>query len=334
MSGEHEYNGHGHNGHARDILRGSIAKNLLIATVITAVIFVAELIGGILTNSLALVSDAGHMFIDIASLLLSFAAIKISQKAPTARNTFGLYRVEILAALVNGATLFGLSGFIFYEAIKRLGTPETVNSVPMIIIAVIGLVSNIATGLLLHGDSHHNINARGAFLHVVGDALSSVGVIVAGLIIYFTKWQLADPIVSMVMAAVILKGAYGLVKESVDVLLESVPKNVDLETVKEEIKTITAALEVHHVHFWTISSNVYALAAHVRLKDMNISETEGLSEQVRLRLKAEYNIEYVTLQFECSECREEPIEDGAACVVNVNGHKHRTLTIIDKIFHK
>ncbi len=322
MTAEHEHNGHGHKGHARNISRSAIANNLLIATAITTVIFIAELIGGILTHSLALVSDAGHMFIDIASLVLSFAAIKLSQRAPTARNTFGFYRVEILAALLNGATLFALSGFIFYEAIRRFGTPEDVKSVPMIIIAVIGLVSNIASGLLLHGDSHHNINARGAFLHIVGDALSSAGVIIAGLIIYFTKWELADPIVSMVMAAVILKGAYGLVKESVDVLLESVPKSVNLDTVKEEIKTVAGALEVHHVHFWTISSNVYALAAHVRVKNMNISDTEGLSELVRNRLKAEYNIEYVTLQFECSECREEPLEIGASCAVKPGARDH------------
>ncbi len=322
MTAEHEHNGHGHQGHARVISRGAIAKNLLIATAITAIIFIAELIGGILTHSLALVSDAGHMFIDIASLVLSFAAIKLSQRAPTSRNTFGFYRVEILAALLNGATLFALSGFIFYEAIRRFGTPENVKSVPMIIIAFIGLISNIASGLLLHGDSHHNINARGAFLHIVGDALSSVGVIIAGFIIYFTKWELADPIVSMVMAAVILKGAYGLVKESVDVLLESVPKSVNLDTVKEEIMAVAGALEVHHVHFWAISSNVYALAAHVRVNNMNISDTEGLSELVRNRLKAEYNIEYVTLQFECSECREEPLDKGVSCAIKPGASDH------------
>ena len=310
MEEKHSHNGHGHerSGHAHNISRGSLAKNLLWATAITSVIFFAELIGGILTNSLALISDAGHMFIDVASLVLSFVAIKISERPANSKKTFGFYRVEILAALINGATLLALSGFIIYEAIIRLKSPETVNSLPMMVIAFIGLAANIVSGALLHGDSHHNINARGAFMHIVGDALSSLGVIAAGAVIYFTGWQTADPLVSILIALVILKGAYGLVREAVDVLLESVPKNIDLNAVINEIRTTTCAIEVHHVHFWTISSGVYALAGHVRIKNMNVAETEGMAELVRVSLKEKFGIEHVTLQFECTECREANIE--------------------------
>ncbi|MEI7905116.1 MAG: cation diffusion facilitator family transporter, partial [Candidatus Firestonebacteria bacterium] len=313
---EHEHSEHEHGescglGHGSpNKLRTAIGRNLLIAVFITALIFLVELAGGFLTNSLALISDAGHMFVDVASLLLSMFAIWFAQRPADKKRTFGMYRIEILAALFNGISLGLLSFFIFYEGYQRFFAPEAVKSVPMIIIAFVGLVANIVSGLILHNDSKHNINVRGAFLHVLGDALSSVGVIVAGAVIYFTGWSKIDPLISIAIAVIILKGAWGLIKESLDVLLEAVPDKVDLEGVIKEIELITQAEKVHHVHFWTISSNVYALSGHIKVGDMPVSRTEKLTEEVRERLRNKFSIEHVTLQYECNECSEDTGADG------------------------
>jgi len=283
---------------------GTIGKNLLIAAFITAFIMVAEFVGGYLTDSLALMSDAGHMLVDVLSLVLSLFAYKYSQKPATERNTFGFFRIEILAALLNGVTLGILSCFIIYEAWQRFFIVPEVKSGPMMIVAAIGLVSNIISGLVVMKDSKQSINIRGAYLHIIGDALSSVGVIIAGLIMYYFKWYLADPIISVIIALLILKGAWGLIKETVSILLEAVPEGYDISKIGEEIKRTAGAKEVHHVHIWTLSSNIHALSCHVKIPDMKITESEGIVLNIQDMLREKYNIKHVTIQLECESCAE------------------------------
>ena len=296
----HEH--HDHHGHVHS--HAVTGKNLGIAAGLTAFIMAAEFVGGDLTNSLALISDAGHMLVDVLSLVLSLFAYNYSRKPATGKNTFGFYRVEILVALINGISLGVLSAFILYESWQRLFTAPEVNSLPMIFVALIGLVVNIISGLVIMKDSKQNINIRGAYLHIIGDALSSVGVIAAGLLMLFFGWNLADPIVSIVIAVMILKGGWGLVKESVSILLEGVPEGYDIFEIGEDIKKTAAAKEVHHVHVWTLSSKIHALSCHVKIPDMKITESEELVINIQEMLKTKYDIKHVTIQFECQECAE------------------------------
>lgn len=279
-------------------------KNLGIAAGITAFIMLAEFIGGYLTNSLALVSDAGHMLVDVLSLVLSLFAYNYAKKPATEKNTFGFYRVEILVALLNGITLGILSAFILYESWQRLFTVPEVKSLPMIYVAVIGLVANVISGLVIMKNSKHNINIRGAYLHIVGDALSSVGVIIAGLLMLFFGWYLADAVVSVLVALMILKGGWRLVKESVFILLEAVPEGYDISKVGEDIKITASAKEVHHLHIWTLSSRIHALSCHIKVPDMKITESEELVINIQEMLKNKYDIKHVTIQLECEECSE------------------------------
>ena len=296
-----------HHGHVH--MHAKTGKNLVIAAGITFFIMLAEIIAGYLTNSLALISDAGHMFVDVLSIFLSLFAFNYARKPATEKNTFGFYRIEILAALLNGISLGVLSVFILYEAWHRFFISPEINSLPMVIVAVIGLVANIIAGLVIMKDSKQNLNIKGAYLHIIGDALSSVGVIIAGLVMYFFKWYVADPVISVIIALMILKGAWSLIKESVSVLLESVPAGFEIKEIAEQIKAVAKAREVHHVHIWTISSNQHALSCHIKVPDMKITESEELVLLVQEMLNEKYNIKHVTIQFECQECAE-PAEKG------------------------
>ena len=268
---------------------------------------VVEVVGGFLTNSLALISDAGHMFIDSLSLLMSIFAVRFALKPATSKRTFGFYRVEIIVALVNGMTLGVLSIFIFYQAALRLFAPPGIKTFPMIIVAVLGLIANIIGALIIRKDSKENLNVKGAFLHIVGDTLSSVGVIIGGIVMYFTYWYILDPVISILIGIVILRGAGGLIKDSFEILLESVPADIDIDKITEDIKKISNAKKVHHLHFWTISSNVHALSVHIQVDDINVSDTEKISAAIREKLAEDYHIEHATMQYECTECTESEI---------------------------
>ncbi len=283
-------------------------RELLIATAITATVMVAEFIGGLLTNSLALLSDAAHMLTDVLALLLSVLAFRFSTKPPTKKTTFGFYRLEIFAAQINGGVLVFLSAFIFYEAYKRLIEPEPIKSLLMIIVAGVGLSANIISALVLHKSSRKNLNVKASFLHILGDLLSSVGVITGGAIIYFTGWYIIDPILSVMIGLIILKGAYGVVMETANVLLEAVPKHVNLEGLIREIEAVEGVESFHDVHLWTITSGIYALSGHVLIEDQMVSESTEVLEKIRQHLRKRYNITHTTFQFECESC-----ETGFVC---------------------
>lgn len=265
---------------------------------------IAEIIGGLLSNSLALLSDAGHMFTDTLALALSFFAMKFADMPATEKKTFGFYRLEILAALLNGITLVIISLYIIYEAYLRILNPQPVAGTLMLVVAVIGLVVNIIGALFLIKHRETNLNIRGAFLHIIGDAVSSVGVIIGGIIILYTGWYLIDPILSILIALGIIAGAIGLVTESVSILLESAPSHINIAAVAEEIAKIDGVREAYHVHVWTITSGVYALSAHVIIDDRPVSGSRVLLDSIRQRLTDRFKIMHSTIQLECERCDE------------------------------
>jgi len=289
---------HNHDAHA-DAVTG---RPLKITLVLVLVIMVAEVIGGLISNSLALLSDAGHMLTDALALGSSLLAMNLARRPATARRTFGYHRAEIMAALANGTVLILLSVYICWEASRRfIETPE-VKSPQMLIVAGIGLAANLIGIWLVRRGSDRSINIRAAFWHVIGDTLSSVGVIVAAVVIYFTGWYIADPILAVVIGIVILWGAVRIVKESVDILLESVPANMEVAKVAEAVKGIEGVEDMHEIHIWTITSGSYALSAHLKIADQTVSESGDILTKVNEVLAHDFNISHTTLQMECDSC--------------------------------
>src|SRR5215813_13979269 len=258
MSEGHKEHGHSH---------GSNRRRLIAVLFLTLLYMLAEAIGGFLTNSLALLSDAGHMLADVASLVLALLALWFAARPVTTRKTYGYYRMEILAALANGAALVVISLLISYEAFHRIKSPENVKGLEVMIIAIGGLVVNAVSALVLHSASQENLNMRGAFLHVMGDALGSVGAIVAGVVIWKWGWTLADPLISVAMCLLIMYSSWQLIRESVNILLEGTPTHIDIRAVVESMHGVAGVTDVHDLHVWTISSGMDALSAHVTVED-------------------------------------------------------------------
>lgn len=307
MKGHDHYDGHEHEVTTPGENLHNYARNrraLVIAIWITGVIMVVEFVGGYLSNSLALMSDAGHMLTDIMSLILSLFALQLATRTPSSTRTYGLYRMEILAALINGTTLILLSIYIIYEAYTRFIAPQVVDSKTMLLVATIGLAANGIAAWAMKRSSTENLNIRGAYLHILGDALSSLGVIVGGILIFFFQWYLVDPVISVAISLVILRGAFVLVKDSTNILLEAVPKEVDLEEVQRSLKTIAGVKDLHHVHLWTIASGIYSLSAHVLVDDILMSHTGQIVQNINRLLTEKFQISHTTIQLECENCTE------------------------------
>jgi cobalt-zinc-cadmium efflux system protein len=281
-------------------------RPLKIALGIVLVVMVAEVIGGILSGSLALLGDAGHMLVDALALGLSLFALTIARRPATPTRTYGYHRVEIMAALANGTTLVLVSIYIFYEASQRFLEPPPVQAPLMLLVASIGLMANLAGILLLRKASRRNLNLRAAFWHIVGDTISSVGVIVGGVIIAITGWYIVDPIIAVLIGGIILWGAARLVSESVDILLEAVPRHIEVEKVIETIKNISGVDEVHDMHIWTITSGIHALSAHLLITDQMVSKSAEIVETVNQDLARNFSITHTTLQLECEKCESCP----------------------------
>ncbi|MCO7176655.1 cation diffusion facilitator family transporter [Sporolactobacillus kofuensis] len=280
-------------------------KLLFISFLIISVFMIVEAIGGFLSHSLTLLSDAGHMLSDAVSLGLSFIAMVVSARASANTNkTFGYKRFEILAALFNGVLLLIISLVIIIEAISRLRVPQSVASSEMLFIASIGLVVNIVVaGLLIHGEKEENLNIRSAFLHVLGDLLGSVGAIVASLMIMWFGWVIADPIASILVSLIILKSGWGVTRQSVNILMEAKPENLDLEEVRSRILQLNGVQGLHDLHIWTITSGFYSLSCHLTVSDG--VDRDQILTQVE-QLLADYHLEHSTIQIENShyaECR-------------------------------
>lgn len=284
-------------------------NRLIFAILITGFIFLAELLGGYWTGSLALLSDAAHVFLDVFALALSFLALKLSSRPADERHTFGYHRLEVLAALVNGVTLIIIAGGIFWEAIQRWRQPQPVHSLPMLAIAAVGLVANVFVALMLRGESHRHgpathrhedLNMRSAFLHVLGDALSSVGVILAAGLIMLTGETWFDPAISMLIGLLILSGSLRLVRRAVHILIEGTPEGMKLSDVGATMAEVPGVHEVHDLHVWSLCSGEVSLSAHVTLD----SDTPGggglVLVELQRRLREHFGIEHTTIQIEPS----------------------------------
>ena len=289
------------------------SRPLQLTLILTLVIMVAEFVGGMISNSLALQSDAGHMLIDALALALSLFAMSVARRPATQKRTFGYHRVEILAALANGITIVGISLYIFYEAFRRFQQPPEVNVPIMLVVAVIGLVANLAGVLLLRGGGTSSLNIRAAFWHIIGDTISSVGVIVSAIVIGMTGWTVVDPIIAIVIGLIILLGAFRLIRESIDILSETVPTHIKVEKVTEIIKAIPGVVDVHDLHIWTLTSGVYALSAHVLITDQMVSRSTGIIRTAQQSLKETFGIAHATLQLECTRCESCP--EGSICQI-------------------
>jgi cobalt-zinc-cadmium efflux system protein len=275
---------------------------LKLALAISSIYFFAELIGGFLTNSLALLSDAGHMLSDIAALALSLFAFRIAKRPATVSSTYGYHRAEILAALFNGLTLWLIVGVIFAAAYNRFLDPPAVESYGMMIVASLGLLVNVVAGVILYGSHHHNLNLRGAFLHVVSDALGSVGAIAAGLVMLLTGWYVADPLISILIGLLILYSSWNLVKESFSVLMQAVPRGIRLEDVQQALEEVEGVSKVHDLHVWAVTSDIFTLSAHAVVE--NGGDFHQVLNGIEDTLKERFNIEHTTIQLEI-ESREE-----------------------------
>jgi cobalt-zinc-cadmium efflux system protein len=278
-------------------------RRLRWALALTALFLVAEVVGGLLTNSLALLADAGHMLTDVAALALALFVAWFSRQPAAPEKTFGYLRWEILAALINGAALLIVSGFILVEAIARLRSPEPVETGLMIAVAVGGLLINILCAWILHPLHQHSLNARGAYLHVLGDLLGSLGTVAAGLLMRFTGWGAADPIASIVVTLLIVRSAWRLVRESVDVLLEATPAHIPLGAVRQRLSDVPGVATVHDLHVWTVTSGLVAMSAHAVVPP-DVDHQRVLRESVAAM--REFGIHHCTVQIEC-----EPMCDNA-----------------------
>jgi cobalt-zinc-cadmium efflux system protein len=284
--------------HAHEHGRESERRKLTLTLVATAAILVAEVVGGWLSHSLALLSDAGHMLSDVVAQALSLAAMVMATRPADARRTYGWHRLEILAALVNGLTLFALSGGILWSGWLRLRAPVTVDTGLMLIVAGVGLLANVVGAWLLH-DSH-SLNARSAYLHILGDLLSSVAVLAAGAVMHFAGgWYWLDPLLSMLIGVFILYSAYRLIREAVDVLLETVPRGIDLGGVSRAIGDLDGVSAVHDLHIWTITSGLYALSAHIVVAAPQ--QPDEMIRRVNELLRSQFSIAHTTLQVESQD---------------------------------
>ena len=280
---------------------------LLVALCITGSIAVVELIGGILSNSLALIGDAAHMFTDTLALGLSLFALNIARRPASQTRTYGYLRAEILAALTNGVVLILISAYISYEAYRRFIEPPQIQGGLMLVVAVVGLLANVIGLAVLRSHRHQNLNVKSAFLHMWSDAVSSIGVIVAATIILLTGWRLIDPIITIVIVVLIMRGAVGLVVEASNILLETVPKNLNVSQITSEIKAIKGVKDIHDIHLWTITSGVYALSCHLLIEDRMVSNSAEIVEKVNQTLSQKFGIGHSTLQLECQECQNSPV---------------------------
>lgn len=282
--------------------RAQERRRLLWCMILTALFMFVEFFGGLWTNSLALISDSAHMFSDLFALGVSTIAIRLAAREADKIRSFGFYRTEILAALFNGLLLTLIVIWITYDAIHRFLNPSPIATQQMLLIAAVGLIVNVGCALLLKETHQHDLNMKSAFLHMIGDTVSSIGIIAAGVLIIFTGKFWFDPLASILIAVLIFAGSFRLIREAIHILLESTPKHLSeeeiLRTIKREIPEIH---NIHHVHMWELTSKLCTLTAHVEIEDIKISDSEVLRKKINLLLKEHFHITHTNLQFECKK---------------------------------
>jgi cobalt-zinc-cadmium efflux system protein len=283
-------------------------KNLRISVWLNLIIALAEVVGGLLANSLSLLSDALHNLGDGLALLFAYVANKVGKRDATRRKTFGYKRIEILSAFINSMVLIAISVYLFVEAIRRFLNPAEVDGTIMLIVAIIGLLANVISVIILHKDSAHNLNVKAAYLHLIGDTLSSVAVIGGGVLIYFYDMHWVDPLITVLIGAYILKEAVSIVKETVDILMQGTPKDLDLDKVQEAIEQMPGIKNIHHVHTWSMDEKQFHFEAHVDLeKDIMVSDSTHMQQEIEKMLNKRFGIYHVTLQFEHDACSDKEL---------------------------
>lgn len=284
-------------------LSEATGRRLQFSIWLTGAFIVVELAAGVTADSLALLSDAGHNFTDTLSLLLAWFAYRWQQRPPDESKTFGYHRAGVLAAFVNALVLVVLSLWIFWESYERFGDPQPVQETVMIVVAAAGLVVNALVMRALHADSKHDLNIRGAFLHMLGDALSSIGIVIGGVVIAYTGMLWIDPALSVLIGALILWSAWGIIRESLNILLEGSPKGLERGSVRAALCSIDGVSDVHDLHIWSLSSNAHALSCHAVIADMPPSESQSILVRINRTLADRFHIRHATVQFESSECQ-------------------------------
>ncbi len=294
----------------------SAEKRLLLSLIVTIVILVAEVVGGILSNSLALLSDAAHNLTDVLALGVSLAAAMIMKRPSDFRATYGYQRIGLLAALINGSSLVVIAVFIFIETYKRLISPPAINSSVMLGIAAVGFLGNLVAAWII-GRGHKELNMKSVWLHLIGDTVSSGGVVIAGIIVHFTGWTLADPIAGAAVGLLIIVGGTGVVKESLWVFLELSPAGFHAEEISALISEVPGVSCVHDIHVWSIGHGIPAFSGHVQVKDQKISEADGIRKEIEHRLE-HIGIRHSVIQMECAECETNAIY----CNIRAAGETH------------
>ncbi|MDQ3809220.1 MAG: cation diffusion facilitator family transporter [Chloroflexota bacterium] len=300
---------HSHARAAQESQAAASERRLLIVLVMAGSYLLAALVGGLLTGSLALIADSGHMLTDVLGLAMALAAIRFARRPATPGKTYGFYRAEILAALINSIALIGVALWIFYAAWERLQAPGEVHALPMLVVAAGGLVVTIIGARLLHAGARDSLNVRGAFLELLGDLLGALGTVGAAVIILATGWTPADPIISALIGLLILPRAWSLLRSVVDVLLESTPRHLNMADIESAMRAVPGVDSVHDLHVWTITSGFVAMSGHVRT---NGRRSEDVLHDLRRVLKDDFGIEHMTLQIESVD----HAEDDACCIVD------------------
>lgn len=292
---------HHHNTEATSGIR------LIITIMLNFLITAVEIIGGILSGSLSLISDALHNFSDGIAVIISYIAIRLNRKPRDYKFTFGYKRAEILTAVFNASVLIGISLYLFFEAYNRFVNPQEIKGGIMIIVAVIGLLANVAGTLLLKSGAKESMNIRSAYLHLFSDAISSMGVIIGGVFIYYYQIYWIDPVITVLISLYIIKESWEIVREAINILMMKAPDEISVEKIGEKLDKIGGISSIHHVHFWQVNENDIHFEAHVKVEDMPVSKTEKILSKVEKLLHDDFEIGHVTLQFECDRCLEEEL---------------------------
>ncbi len=287
--------------HIGDLTKQTTSR-LTLSLILTAAFVIVEIVAGIFGNSLALLTDAAHNFTDVIALGLSWYALNIALKPAHAGKTFGYHRVGILVALINSTTLILIAFGIFFEAYKRFITPPEVDATILIGVGAVAFIVNLVTALMVKEGSEHDLNMRSAFLHLMGDVMSTLGAVIAGIIIAFTHWNWLDPFVSVLIGGFILYNAWGILRQTIHILLESTPENINMDSMVGDLQKVDGVLGVHDLHVWSISENLRMLSAHVVIDNISVGEGVNIQHNINELLAHNYNIQHATLQLECEGC--------------------------------
>ncbi|OBW62639.1 MAG: cation transporter [Dehalococcoides mccartyi] len=299
-----------------------VSNKLKLGILFSGIILLAEFVGGLASNSLALLSDAGHVLTDVLALSLSYFALMQAKRPSNFKMTFGYHRIGVLVAILNSISLIGIAVFIFYESFQRFQSPPEINAWLVLPVALLGLATNLAVALILHSEQKENLNIKSAFWHAAGDALASVGVIISAVVVIYSGNYLADIIVSVIIGLIISLGGINIFRQGLRVILEASPKDINISQLAASVKNIPGVKDFHHIHIWSISPEIHALSAHVLIDDCPVSQADYIRQQIETSLREGFALNHITLQMECRVCRANDILCQLEIGRQSHSHKH------------